>query len=104
MQYQKQNNMTKKFNMWYTIIFKDENDLLLSMLLPVRDVEDGLFSYTQEVAIDGVVYDATLLGIKDSNSKDNICKFHKVNLHPYDEDEIVKTCEIVDATYFFLKY
>lgn len=85
---------------WYSIIFEaDADGLLLSMLVPVNDIYGGKFEYTQEVAIDGVAYDAVVKGYTP-DKKD--IYFARVELYLFDDDKHIRDCHIVKTLEFEL--
>lgn len=83
--------MKKRF---YIVAFHPEkdSDLLLTAVVPVDDVDKREFSYTQEIAIDGVAYDAEIYGYKSTNG---VCEFSKVKIYPFNETNNINTCEVV---------
>lgn len=77
---------------WNVIIFKDnESELLLSMIVPIADIEKGSFNYWQEIAIDGVAYDVLVCGTKLRTC----CKFDKVRIFEFNSNKFIRDCEIV---------
>lgn len=86
---------------WYSIIFEaDADGLLLSMLVPINDINGGKFEYTQEVAIDGVAYDAVVKGFMPDDKK--YIYFARVELYLFDDDKHIRDCHIVKTIEFEL--
>lgn len=79
---------------FYIVAFHSEkdSDLLLTAVVPVDDVDKREFSYTQEIAIDGVAYDAEIYGYKAPNG---VCEFNKVKIYRFNKSTLINTCEVV---------